>query len=334
MATQNLAIPTSESASLILSLATHIFENHGDEIGNAAINKNFVLAYLRSKSEEETSGGLDFAQPVLIGENSNFGFRDHYAQIPADYQDPTREFKFDPVTLSGTIVVNKKHELMNMGRSQIKKWASTLKMQAQTTIENIVNRAMWAASPTANVEPESIRSIVSSTPTSGSLGGITRAGNAYAQNKVDSSTISSIGSTAGLAALHKMRAKLGGDAKTTPDFAVTTATLFANLHAYMDANRRLRSDEQMVKLGFENFYVGTALLGYDGDGGTGECPANSFYYLNSKHLFFQILDGGKFVFEPFSYKDNSLNATSIFYLMCNLTTNLPSSMGVFTAITG
>lgn len=334
MATQNIAVPTGENSSLILSLATHIFENHGEEIGDAAIGKNFVLAYIRSKAEEKTSGGLDFAQPVLIGENSNFSFRSHYSQIPSDIQDPTREFKFDPVTLSGTIVVNKKHELMNMGRSQIKKWATTLKMQAQTSIENIVNRALWAASPTANIEPESLQSLISDTPTTGTIGGVSRVGNTYAQNKVNASTITSIGSTTGLAALHKMRAILGGDAKTTPDFAVTTATLYSALHAFMDGNRRLTSDEQTTKLGFENFMLGPAVLGYDGDGATGECPASHFYYLNSKHLFFQVLDGGSFVFEPFSYKDNSLNATSIFYLMCNLTTNLPSSMGVFTTITG
>lgn len=334
MATQNITVNTGESAGLFQSLATHIFENHGKEIGDAVIGKNFALTYMREKAQEETQGGLDFAEPVMIGENSNFGFRGKYAQIDADIQDPTREFKFDPIPLTGTIVINKMHELQNMGRSQIKKWGTTLKTQAETTIANIMERALWNSSPTANVEPESIRSIVSDTPTTGTLGTVTRAGNTWAQNKVNTSTISSIGSAAGLAALHKFRATLGGNAKTSPDFALTTATLWGNLLGYLDNNRRPTSNEQMTKLGFENFYIGSALLGYDGDGGTGECPSNHFYYLNSKHLFFKILEGGNMVFEPFSRKDNSLNATSVFYMIYNLTTNLPSSMGVFTAITG
>lgn len=332
MATQNIAIPTSENASLILSLATHIFENHGKEIGDAVINKNFVLAWLRSKAEEKVSGGLDFAEPVMISENSNTGYRSHYSEIDADIQDPTRNFRFDPVTLDGTVVINKKHMLMNQGKSAIKKLMKTLKKQADSTVDNTVNTAMWNASPTANVEPESIQSIVSTTPTTGSLGGITRSGNAYAQNKVDSTSITSIGSQAGVAFLHKFRANLGGSAKVVPDFGVTTSTNWGNLYGYLDNQRRLRSNEKMAALELENFYVGTAVIGYDGDGGSGECPANRFYYLNSKHLFFKQLN--ELTFEPFSFKDNSLNATSIFYWFHTLTTNLPSSMGVATNITG
>lgn len=342
MATQNLAIPTGETASILAMLATQIFENHNKEMGDAIINKNFALAYMKDKAESVEVGGLDFAEPVLTGANTNFGFRNKYSTIPADQQDPSREFKFDPIVLSGVIPINKVHELMNSGRAQIKKLALTYKAQAESTVANIINSAMWAASPVANIEPESIRSIVSTTPTTGSIGGISRT-NAFAQNKVNSTTITSIGSAAGLAALHTFRAKLGGDAKSMPDFAVTTATLWGNLMGFIDNLRRLTSDEQMTKLGVPQFYLTPGcLLGFDGDAGLAVggdtslngCPANQFYYLNSKHLFYKILEGGNTVFEPFSRKDNSLNSTSVFYHVYQLTTNLPSSLGVLTAITG
>lgn len=341
MASQNVAIPTGENASILAMLATQIFENHNTEMGDAIINKNFVLAYLKDKAESVEVGGLDFAEPVLSSSNTNIDFRSKYATIPADQQDPAREFKFDPIVLSGTIVINKVHELMNMGRAQIKKLALTYKQQAESTVANKINDALWAASPTANVQPESLRSIISTTPTTGTIGGISRA-NSYAQNKVDSTSVTSVGAAAGVAALHKFRAKLGGDAKTSPDFAVTTATIYGNLFGFMDGNRRLRSDEKMTKLGFDTFYIGSALLGYDGDAGAAVggdtslagCPASYLYYLNSKHLFYKILEGGNTVFEPFTRTDNSLNTTSIFYHVYNLTTNLPSSLGVMTSITG
>ena len=186
-----------------------------------------------------------------------------------------------------------------------------------------------ASSPGAN-DPESIQSIISATPTTGTIGGQARSGNTWAQNKVDDTTYSDIGSEAGLTALHKFRMTLGGDANTNPDMGVTTATNFGGLYGYLDTLRRLRSSEQMAKLGFDTIYVGTALTSYDGDGGTGECPTGYFYYLNTKHLSWKVLQGGNFVFEPFSRKNNSLNSTSIFYLFANLCTNLPSSMGVLT----
>ena len=334
MATANITVPTGEGANIFAYLATIILEKHGKDIGDAAINKNFALAYLNSKGKVMEVGGLDFAEPVLIEESGNFAFQNKYSTITANQQAPLREFKFDPVVLSGAVVVNKIHELMNKGPAQIKRHLTVLMQQAETTVQNKLNTSFWASSPTANIEPESIRTIVADSPTSGTLGGITRSGNTWAQNKVSATTISSVGSAAGVASLHTFRIKLGGSAKVKPDFALTTATIFGLLMGYMDNNRRLRSDEQMTKLGLENFYFGTALLGYDGDGGTGECPANHFYYLNSDHLFYKILEGANMTFEPMSYKDNSLNMTSVFYHSCNLTTNLPSSMGVLTAITG
>ena len=334
MATQTITIPTGDNAGMFAYLATAILENHGKEIGNAAINKNFALAYMKKKGKVMEVGGLDFAEPVLMSENSNIDWRNKFSEIPADNQAPIREFKFDPVVLSGTVVVNKLHELMNTGKHQIRKMLTDLKLQAETTVSNKLNSAWWTASPTANIQPESIRSIVSDTPTTGTLGGVTRSGNTWAQNKVSATTISDAGSEAGIAALTTFRIKLGGSADVTPDFALTTATVYSSLVAFMDSLRRVRSDEQMTKLGFENFFFGPALLGYDGDGGTGECPASHFYWLNSKHLFYKILEGGNMVFEPMSYKDNSLNMTSVFYHTCQLTTNLPSCMGVQTAVTG
>ncbi|HYE75521.1 MAG TPA: phage major capsid protein, partial [Blastocatellia bacterium] len=279
MATQNIAIPTGENASILAMLANHIFENHNKEMGDAVINKNFVLAYLNKKAERVEVGGLDFAEPVLTTANSNFAFRNKYSAIDANQQDPTREFRFDPVTLSGTIVINRIHELMNTGKSQIRKLAMTYKQQAETTASNLLNAAMWDSSPTANIEPESLISLISTTPTTGTIGGITRVGNAYAQNKVHSATVSSVGSAAGLAVVHKFRAQLGGDARTIPDFAVTTATIWGLLLGFMDNNRRLMADEQLTKLGVENFYISpSCLLGYDGDAGlatdgtTAGCP--------------------------------------------------------------
>ena len=100
----------------------------------------------------------------------------------------------------------------------------------------------------------------------------------------------------------------------------------------MDANRRVRANERLGKVGFDTFIIGTADLSYDGDGGTDECPSGNFYYLNSDHLFYKILSKGNFVFEPFSRKDNSLNTTSVFYLFANLTTNLPSTLGVANSV--
>src|SRR3990167_10903048 len=311
-------------------------------MGDAIINKNYILAYMKSKAESLEVGGLDFSEPVLTTGNSNFGYRNKRTEIPADAQNHVQEFKFDPIVLDGTVVINKVDELMNRGKHQIMKLAMTLKKQAESTVANLINSQMWDASPTANIEPESIISLISETPTTGTIGGVSRVTNTWARNKLYSTAVTSVGSAAGMAALHQFRASLVGAAGMTPDFAVTTSTIWGLIMGFLDNNRRLRSDEKMTQLGFDNIYIGSALLGYDGDAGTavggdttlGGCPATNLYYLNSKSLFYKILEGGNTVFEPFSKKDNSLNETSIFYHVYQLTTNQPNALGVMNNITG
>ena len=136
-------ISVANSDSILDTLATHIFENHGPEIGNAATNKNFILANLDRKGKKVVVGGLDFAEPVLKSENTNFGWRSHYTTIDANIQDPFREFKFEPKTMSGTIVINQKHKAQNSGRAAIKNLMNSLRLQADTTISNNVNSALW-----------------------------------------------------------------------------------------------------------------------------------------------------------------------------------------------
>ena len=343
MATQNIAIPTGDGNTLLQTLATHIFENFNKEMGDAIINKNFVLAFLKSKAEREEVGGLDFAEPVMYQANSNFGFDNKFAIIPANYQTPTQAFRFDPVVLRGLVVINKVHELQNQGKSEIVNFIMTLKKQAESTVANKINAATWNASPVANVDPESLRSLFPVTNTTGSIGGIDRATYTWARNKVNSTTISTIGGSAGVAALSTFWAQLAGAAGDLPDFAVTTATLWGNLVGYLVNLRRLTSSENMAKLSLKTIEVLPGCeLGYDGDGGSAfggdtslaGCPANQFYFLNSNHLFYKVLKGGNMKFEGFSKKDNSLNDTSIFYHVYNLTTNLPGANGLFSAITG
>lgn len=320
-------IYTAQSDTLLNTLASHIFKDYGAEIGDAAIAKNFLYALLKQKGKKMVVGGLDFTETVLTNTNTNFAFRSHYSEIPSDNQDPTQTLSFEPMTLTGTVVINEKHKAMNKGKAAIRSLLKTLQMQAETTIENIINTQLFDASPTSGIDPESILSLVSATPTTGNIGGVSRVTNTWARNKAYTTAISDIGSEAGLSTLHSQRFQLGGDIKTNPDIALTTPTLFGGLYGFMDANRRVRADEQVTKLGFENFYLGTALVGYDA-----QVTANYFYYLNSNHLFLKILEGGNFVFEPFSRKDNTLNSTSIFYTMMNLTTNLPSSLEVFSNV--
>lgn len=340
--TQNIAIATADSSSLLATLATQMFEDWNPEMGDAIINKNFALTWMKANAKKTVVGGLDFAEPILYSSNSNFAFRDKFSQIPAAYQTPTQAFRFQPAPLTGVIPINMIHNLQNQGKAQIKNFLETLKAQAESTVSNLVSAAMWNSSPVTDIDPESLLSLCPVTNTTGSIGGQSRVSNVWARNKVFSTTVSSIGSAAGLAAMFNFRAQLGGAANDTPDFAVTTSTIYGNIFGlYAATNKRLTGSEKMVDAGIDSISIlPKCELGYDGDAGlaadqtSAACPANQLYFLNSRHLFYKVLDGANMKFMGFSYKDNSINETSVFVHAYNLTTNLPSSLGVMSAITG
>lgn len=321
-------IVTANADTIIDSLATQAFKNYGSEVGDAAIAKNYFLAVLKQKNKVIEVGGLDFTEVVMKSENTNFAFRSHYTEIPAAIQDPFRQLTYIQAVLDGAVVINKLHKAQVNGKYAIRKLLTDLMMQAETTISNTISTAIWAASPDTSVEPESLVTTVAADPTTGTYGGVNRATNSWARNKYYSTAIADVGSEAGLAVLHSQRVQMGGGVDTSPDIAVTTPDLFGGLYGFMDSKRQLRSDEKVTKLGFDNFYIGTALLGCDP-----KCTAKYFYYLNSKHLFLKILSTMNFEFDPFSVKDNSLNSTSIFSVAMNLTSNLPSAQMVLSNCT-
>lgn len=342
--TSNIAIPIATAdggAGLLATLATQMFENYSPQMGDAIINKNFSLAWLKSKAEKEVVGGLDFAEPIMKADNTNIGFRNKFAQIDANYQTPTDAFRFAPVVLDGTIPINIVHELQNTGKPMIKKFLETLQKQTVATVSNRINGALWNSSPVTDVDPESLLSIVSSTPTTGTIGGVDRAANVWARNKVNSATVASIGSAAGIQAAFSFYATLAGAANDAADFAVTTTDIYGAIYGYLFTLRRLTSNDTMSKIGVKSIELFPGCeLGYDGnaglatDGSTAACPAQNMFFLNSEHLKYKILAGGNTKFTPFELRDNSLNKTSIFYHIYNLTTDLPGSLGRMTAITG
>jgi len=322
--------------SLILHTAPDIFGEHGDGISN----NNFLLAYLKEKKRfKVVDGGLEFWKGVLSRENSNAKWQSHEAPMSANLQDPNVRLRFDIMTFTDSIVINKKHEAMNKGRAMIKSYAQTLREQAEATIPNAFNSAFWKATPGTG-EPESVRSLISITPTTGTIGGQSRVGNKALQNGAYTTAIADIGSEAGLSDLKKLIIRQAVTSRNLCDLVIMTDALYAGLSAYLDANRRYNPDSKMADLGFETIKMGKTVIGFEvatptgNSGYTDTIPANYMFGINSNHLNFEVLKDGNFIWNPdgFERVGQTLNKALYFWVFCNLTTNLPRAHFVATNV--
>lgn len=331
--------------SILESLVLHTLPDFGPH-GDGIINNNFLFSALKMKDSKEGSskrfqvidGGLEFWNGIMKAENTNFKWQSHIADMTAQLQDPTARLRWDIMTFTGSIVINQKHKAMNKGKAMIKEFARTLREQAESTIPNQFNSAFWAATPAAT-EPSSLPSLITATPTAGSIGGLTRSGNTYLQNGAYTTAVADIGSEAGIAALtaQKLKYTVGSGGKDSADIAIMDDSNFAGLSGYLATQNRFRPDDAMAKLDFDTIKLGNMVISYENTnvlGGANTITTGYVYLINSNYIKFKVLKDGNFTWNPegFERVGQTLNKALYFWVFCNLTTNNPRAHAVMTNV--
>ncbi len=338
-------ISYANNDTILESLVLHTLPDFGPH-GDGIINTNFLFSALKMKDKKEGSskrfqvidGGLEFWNGVTKTENSNFKWQSNTADMTANLQDPSDRFRFPIQVFTGSIVINDLHKAQNKGKAMMKNFALTLREQAESTIPNLFNSAFWNTSP-ASTEPTSLPDIISATPTTGTIGGVTRSGNTYAQNTAYVTAVADIGSEAGIAALNrqKMRVAIGSGGRDAPDLGIMDDDLYSGLLGFLATQNRYRPDDDMAKLDFDTIKLGNTILSFENTnvkGGANTITAGYVYLINSNYLKFKVLRDGNFIWNPkgFERVGMTLNQALYFAVFCNLTTNLPAGHVVMTNV--
>lgn len=340
---QNVSYANDDA--VLESLVLHTLPDFGPH-GDGIINTNFIFSAMKAKDKSEGSskrfqvidGGLEFWNGIMKAESSNFKWQSHTADMTANLQDPSERLRFPIKTFTGAVVINQLHKAQNKGRAMQKEFARTLREQAESTIPNQFNSAFWATSPGTD-EPESIPSIISATPTSGTIGGLTRSTGTHLQNGAYTTAVADIGSEAGIAALtrQKLRYAIGQGGIDAPDLGIMEDELYAGLVGYLSTLNRYRPDDMMGQLGFDTVKLGNTTLSYENTnvtGGANTITSGYIYLINSNYLKFKVLKDGNFMWDPAGFQrvGTKLNHALYFWVFCNMTTNLPKAHVVMTDV--
>lgn len=323
--------------TILESLVLHTLPDFGGPTSSGIINNNFLLALLKEKKRMKVvDGGLEFWKSIRIKENTNAKWQGHTDTMKTDLQDPDARLRWEIMTFTDSIVINKKHEAMNKGRAMMKNFAKELTDQAEDTIPNAFNGAFWNTSPGA-LEPSSVPSLITATPLVGTIGGQTRSTNAAYQNESDATAVS-MGAQAGVTYLKNRQIRNAISANDMIDIFIMTDSLYASLSGYLDANRRFQPDTKMAELGFETIKIGKTIISFENTnvaGGWNTITAGYIYGINSKYMSFDVLKDGNFIWNPdgFERVGQTLNKALYFWVFCNLTTNLPKAHSVATGAT-
>lgn len=310
------------------------YGEHGDGI----INSNLLTASLKQKgSYRKIEGGLEAWYGISKAETGNAKWQGKNDDMTADSQDPDARLRWDWKVFTNSVVLNALDKARNRGRAAIKEYLLELRNQAISTNANQFNSAFWATSPGAN-DPDSIPSIISATPTTGTIGGLNRAGNAYLQNYLYSTAITDIGAEAGLAKLIELQA-ITAVGQDMVDLIIMSAANWAGLAGFLTTQRRFRVDDNMGKIGFKTIDLGSCLVGFENTnvlGSANTITAAYMYGINTKFMIVKQLvcpdvgaNGWTSDFERIGQK---LNKAVYFNWFGNLTTNCPRAHFVATSV--
>jgi hypothetical protein len=319
--------------SLILSILPD-FGEHGDGI----VNSNLLTAALKQKgSFEKVEGGLEFWYGITKAETSNAKWQGKNDDMTANSQDPTDRLRFDVKVFTNSIVLNQLDKAKNRGRAAIKQYLMTLREQAMITNQNQFNSAWWDGAPGATA-PESIPSLISATPTTGTIGGLSRAGNAYLQNGVYTTAIADIGSEAGIAKLTELKIKYSVG-PSQADLIIMNEVNYAGLAGYLQTERRYKKEDKLGQLGFDTIELGNTLVSYENSnvlGGANTIESAYMYGINTKFMKLkQLVDpdaGSNGWSTEFERVGKSLNKAVYFNFFGNLTTNCPRAHWLATSV--
>jgi hypothetical protein len=283
----------------------------------------------RGKGFKKETGGSLVEEPLEYAENTTFR---SYGEL--DVLDTTRVDVFDAARFEwkqpscGTIVFSELEKLKCAGDSAKIDLVARKVDNAKNTAMAVLNRMMYAdGTGNGGLDCLGLAALVSSTPTTGTVGGINRATFAFWRNRQTAGTLSAVAfdNLRGAMRTTYNNCSKGAAAEHPTDF-IFDQTSFQGYESTLTVNERFTSKESGDG-GFKNEVLKFkgAKVTFDED-----APAATGYALNDRNLFFRYLAWMK----AFPAVDPANQLAEIVKIMTagQLTINNPRRLGVITAI--
>lgn len=254
-------------------------------IDNISNNNALFFKMKKNGSFVSESGGEPFREKLLYAENTNTAWQDPYSQFNTDAQDYLTFADFEQKSLISSIPFFDRDITTNQSKEKL---LDLVKTGVDSTIISLVNTlavSLYSDASNPN-ELEGLRHLISKTPTTGTVGGISRDSYAFWRNQVydfstESVTPSATTIQAAMTQLY-LRCLVQGPA-LAPDTIVTDQIFWQYYNTSLTTIQRTMSNE-LAQAGFETLKFRNADVAYDPN-----CPASTMYFLNSTFLKLKYL---------------------------------------------
>jgi hypothetical protein len=261
-------------------LATTIQSRSRKIADNVTLN-NAALAKMKQGGNVKTfSGGNVIYEEISFAQNGNAGWYTGYDLLPVAAQDMISAAEYDIKQLACPIVLSGLETLQNAGKEQMIDLMESRIAVSEATMSNIMAAGIYGDGTAAGGRAiVGLDAAISTTPSSGTYGGINRASWTFWRNY--HAAPASLSSTTVLPAMNTAWASLvrGSD---RPNLIIMDSLFWQAYTAALQAQQRF-TDPKMADFGFPTIKFMDCDVVLDGGIG-GYATARTAYFLNTKYL--------------------------------------------------
>ena len=266
---------------LIDDLVTTTHYKVRDQIFDQVFKITPFLDWLMSKGKvrEKMLDGSHWEYPVRFDDqNQNTQWFGRGATFSRTEKEHLTRLLFYPRNLGTSIVRYWDDDQKNRGTTKLIAYAEEkVETAKQSLIQQLEEDTLQQNSDSSSIQ--ALDFIISTTPTTGSYGGVTRSTNAYLQNRATDFT----GKTTGNDLIDSMRTEYNqnsiykGNGRRSPDFILTTREIYQDYERICENLRIIQTNKsERATLGFGELAFKGAELFW-----SPECPSGNMYFLNS-----------------------------------------------------
>jgi hypothetical protein len=270
-------------------IITTTLRNRTGKLADNVTKNNALLFRLKQKGRvKPASGGRTIVQELEYAENGTFMYYSGYETLNVQTSDVFTAAEFDWKQAAVAVTISGLEQLQNASEERVIDLLESRIGNAERTMSNNIATGMYAdGTGSSGKEIGGLQLLVADTPTSGTVGGISRTTYSFWQNySKDATTDFSAAATTALMQSYMNRIYLAvSRGRDHPDLIVADNAYYRLYLESLQSIQRVTNTD-MASAGFDNLkYMGADVV-YDGGIGGG-CPANHMYFLNTDYIFYR-----------------------------------------------
>jgi hypothetical protein len=252
----------------------------------ASVKANALYAWMFANNRVEfEDGGRNITNPLIVGRNPNVTSYQYYDTLPVNQTNEFTSIEYTWSRVAGTVIISDQEEDENRGAQSIFKLMTAKVKVLDESIKEKFGEYLYGLG--AGMDPNGLPLLIPDDPTTGSLGGLSRATETQWRTSAYDFA-GSLDETNIEEAFDDIMLDLTTKG-SKPDVILVGRNIRSHYQGAIRSKftvplTQLGSGKRMIDLGFTGASFGSVPILYDED-----CPVNKAYFINDTYLKLHIL---------------------------------------------